>query len=427
MLASAVVSAVALAGSAPGAQASHSVDLACAPSCTITAGGSIDFHATVTEPSQVVGPYEWDLDGDKTTPPEREGFELHTTKPDTGPVGYPNAGRYTIRLRVTADDGAGAHTGYVERQIDVTPAAPQIDVTPAAPSLPLAALELFSERPHFNPDSVAEPRGQALAGGNEAPVIAVRTRPKRPRAGQLVTLDARGTRDECRAGGARLGPRRRRRARRRTRSGGAHRLLTGGSEPGQRRGDRRPRVDVGGHRGDPRPPGGATAARRGHRAAGTSRAQHRRLRAGTRGLEARRRRVRAEAGTPGRPSRRPRARDGQPPRRQLRQGEGRRRGVGPQLGHFLPGRREGARARCGRRGRPGDGGARLARVQGPRALSHPAGRRRRRPAREALPRAGRGVGAQRRRAEADRHRRGRRERAPALRAHRPAAGAGRVW
>lgn len=96
------------------------------------------------------------------------------------------AGQHVVGLKVVDDDGL---TGVVRQTVSVSS---------TAPFFPLQALELFTERPTFIPDRSAPPRGRALEAGNQVPKISIRIRPRRPRTGRLVMLDASRSRDDGR-------------------------------------------------------------------------------------------------------------------------------------------------------------------------------------------------------------------------------------
>jgi PKD repeat protein len=120
------------------ASASHDPDFSCSPSCTVPAGQAITFTAQPGAKEETVElPYEWDLDGNKTT--GNEGFETQTQGPTTEPRSYTTPGTYTIRLRVTADEFGNVHSAIEEREITITERPPPPAGTPLRASFTTAA------------------------------------------------------------------------------------------------------------------------------------------------------------------------------------------------------------------------------------------------------------------------------------------------
>jgi microsomal dipeptidase-like Zn-dependent dipeptidase len=132
--------------------------------------------STATDADGSVVDWRWDTGGDDAFD-DGSGPELELRLP---------AGDHSVALRVTDDEGLSA---TVRRTVTVAA---------TAQTFPLAAFRLFTERPMFIPDGLQPPAGAALDAGNQAPAVRVKVTPRRPRAGQVVTLDARATRDDGR-------------------------------------------------------------------------------------------------------------------------------------------------------------------------------------------------------------------------------------
>jgi YD repeat-containing protein len=128
-----------------------------------TTGRSVAFDASgSSDPDGTIETYEWDLDGNGT-------FETDTGTDPTTSHAYSSAGTYTVKLRVTDDDGASATKSL---RVSVTN-PPTATFTPSPPVIVI--VEPPSTGPRLlSPFPVVRIVGHATRAGTRVKVLSVR-------------------------------------------------------------------------------------------------------------------------------------------------------------------------------------------------------------------------------------------------------------